>query len=231
MAEILFETKHSDLIESNLFDLMIPFSLIYLKKIMGESLFSSLGSQSKIFSYTIYSKRAARRYQKLISSMDKKEENERRKIFESQKFSAEEKALINVDNGVYYKHLQTLTSRATLIELKFSKISDLSNLENTQNLKIRLEHELFKEIKEEGVVSQPAILLLTRKASHIQRFKYSLMEKYDENIIDMNKKFENKLSKVKKMSKKEAGFQDKVEFNYTPPHNQRTYYDLSSPYN
>ncbi len=231
LAESLFEMKYDDLIKSNIFELMIPFSLYYLKKKMGPSIFSSLDSQSKTFTYTIYSKRASKKYKKLISHLDRKEDHERRKLIEKEKFSPEETHLYNEDNKLYYKHLQSLTSRATLVELKFSKVDDLMKLESSQDIKIKLEHTIFKKIPPKNadkIISQPAVLLLTRKGQHIQRFKYGFMEQYDENILLMEKKIGNRLNKLKrKIAKKDEDFRMKCERNHSSSNQTEVFIDDS----
>ena len=178
----------------------------------GDSIFSSLQSGSKAFSYTIYSKRAWKKYLRLIRTFNKEEKEERNKILENQRYSAEEKSLINDDNSIYYKHLQTLTSRATLIELKFSKTEDLTQLQTDQDIKIKFEHEIFKnqDGASEDIISQPAVLLVTRKAHHIQKFKYQLMQEYDQTIIQLEKKIGIKLrNKSKKNGQKRKTFNGK----------------------
>jgi len=213
LAETLFEMKPEQLIKTNFFNIMIPFSQLYLRKSMGgDSIFSSLQSGSKAFSYTIYSKRAWKKYLRLIRTFNKEEKEERNKILENQRYSAEEKSLINDDNSIYYKHLQTLTSRVTLIELRFSKTEDLAKLQTDQDIKIKFEHEIFqnKGDESEDIISQPAVLLVTRKAHHIQKFKYQLMQEYDQTIIQLEKKIGMKL---RNKSKKKNANDNRKTFN------------------
>jgi len=190
-AETLFEKKSEELLKENLFELMIPYSKLYLQKTMGESIFNSLSTQSKTFSYTIYSETAYKRYRKAIINLKKKDEDERRRLLDRKRITEEEKNLMVDENSIYYKYLKAVTSRASLIELRFSSYQDIANLEKTEGVKVKMDHFVFQSCKDgvEDVQSYPAILLISRKAHHIQKFNYEFMKDFDQHIILRERKY------------------------------------------
>ena len=118
-------------------------------------------------------------------------------MLERQRMSPCEESLLSKDNAVYFKYLKALTSSASLIKVK---------LQNLQSPPRDVKLEIKEEHGQEGIQSgftgaqeeeyESAILLVTRKSRHIQRFRYSLMEKYDEKIIEMEKKVTKKVEKM-----------------------------------
>lgn len=125
----VFEMQTSDPSNQNLFELMIPFSKRLLRHKLGGELFaedSRVGS-SKTFSYVIYSKTSMNQYLKCVKRIDIKCQNElRRKLKEAEG-----------PNSLYHKYLRTLTSRATVIVLKFSK-AEFRNILEQREYKIQV---------------------------------------------------------------------------------------------
>jgi len=194
MGECLFEKPQDELLGMNLFNLMIPFSACYLKKKFGDSMFYLKEFQSRTFSFTIYSKRAFRKFQRTIWRTDKKEGEKR-----LDSFSEKEKSLLNGENSVYYKYLQTLTSCATLIELQVSNLEDLLMLEQSHEVKINRKHKIWNPqngFREPNLGT--AVLFITRRAFHIQNFKYSLMKENDQIIKEMERASLKKITKIKR---------------------------------
>lgn len=186
-AECLFELSQVSLLEKNLFDLMIPFSTYHLKKTFGEALFQPKTTQTKTFSFTIYSNNALKKYKKAINNK-KKESNNSKEIL-NPKISEAEKSLLNEEKEIYYKYLQTLTSHAILINTKNSSLEELLSVQKLHEVMVNTKHEIFSQRKTEDSSKECFItLLLTRKAHHVQKFKYSMMRKHDSRIIEMEKK-------------------------------------------
>lgn len=178
----------------NLFDLMIPFSRYYLEKIFGNSIFSFSAKPTKTFSYTIYSRSSFVKYARTVKALIRKDENERAQVSARQQFTAEEAGLAHETNSLYYKYLQTLTSNAILVNLSKENIELFLYWKEIKA--IFMNKELFEGIfNEENEVSRPVVLLITRKANHVQKFRYDLMENFDGKIIKMQKSI---LRRVKK---------------------------------
>ena len=198
----MFEVKQDILLQDNLFSMMIPYSYFYLNKVSNGSIFSSLSSGPKTFSYTMYSKKAFSRYLRSITATTKKNQNERRTMLEKQRMSPCEESLLNEDNAVYFKYLKTLTSSASLIKVKLQNL-----LSPSREMKIEIKEEHGQETSQFGFTGaqeeeyESAILLVTRKSRHIQRFRYSLMEKHDERIIEMEKRVTKKVEKMYRLDK------------------------------
>ena len=178
----------------NLFDLMIPFSRYYLEKTCGTTIFSVPGTPTKTFSYTIYSRSSFVKYARTIKTFLQKNQDERAQASAKQRFTAEEADFTHETNSLYYKYLQTLTSNARLVKL--SKENMPLFLYWKEMKAIFVQNELFEDMfDEDEEISRPVILLITRKANHIQKFRYDLMENFDGKIIKMQKSI---LRRVKK---------------------------------
>lgn len=135
-SENLFEVKKLKVYSSNLFQLMIPFSKNVLMSRFGNELFGSdlLKNQSLVFSQVIYSKESMKKFLKSIRKLPpqkKKELNNR----------------LNVDpSSVYQKYLKSLSSRATLIVLKFTK-SEFQNIIENRSKEIQMAEHLHQALQ------------------------------------------------------------------------------------
>lgn len=112
-SQRVFEQNSWEVPKGNLFDLMIPFSRRFLKAKFGDCLFAEnpkVGS-SQTFSYVIYSKTSMNQYYKCLKRIGFKNEEE----LKQQLGKASE------PNSIYHQYLRTLSSRATIIVLKFTK--------------------------------------------------------------------------------------------------------------
>lgn len=111
VSEQFFEMKTKEVYDKNFFQLMIPYSNNLLSAKFGEELFNDdpqVGS-SIAFSYVIYSKKATNKF---LKQLKKKGVVNSKEIFNTQP-NKDPKAL-------YYRYLKALSSRATLIVLKFT---------------------------------------------------------------------------------------------------------------
>lgn len=111
ISEQFFEMKSKETANKNFFDLMIPYSSNLLHARYGEELFQAsphIGS-SLSFSYVIYSKQATNKF---LKQLKKKGITNMDNMFSS---SVERKK-----KTLYHRHMKTLSSRATLIVLKFT---------------------------------------------------------------------------------------------------------------
>lgn len=195
----------------NIFELMIPFSVCYLQKKL-QSL--QADGQKRTFSYTIYSKNALKRLKTTLDSLEKKDQTEKRRKKASKPIDLDESVNFDCENSVYYKYLQTLTSDATLINLKMQNIQEFHSLIGAAKVKIREDHRAFKSNQSENPNDSPVILLITRKAYHIQKFRYSLMQEHDETISNMEIKSKQTLSKMQqKLFQKNISFGNRHNIN------------------
>ena len=177
---------------------MIPFSACHLKKAFGESMFQSKPTQAKIFSYTIYSKATLTKFQQSILDMEQRNPIGTKK---SRALKDSKGEVTNKDNEFHNKYLKTLTSRAVLVDFNFSSVDDLTHLERTYGVKFNLDHRMCSSsnISKRG---STGILLLTREARHVQKFRYSLMKEFDQNIMTMEEGINITDTKGKTKSKK-----------------------------
>ena len=176
---------------------MIPFSACHLKKTFGESIFQSKTTQTKIFSYTIYSKTTLNKFQQSILDME-----QRNPVGTKEgRVLKDKEEVANKDDEFHNKYLKTLTSRAVLVDFNFSSVDDLTYIERTYGVKFNLDHRMCSSsnISKRG---STGILLLTREARHVQKFKYSLMKDFDQNIMTMEEGINITDTKGKTKSKK-----------------------------
>ena len=189
-AETLFEKKSDVLMRSNFFELMIPFSKQTLKNKIGEKIFNGIIDEPRVFTYTLYSKLALKRYIKTLSRVKRANPlkvNRNNGKFQENDCILEDTEDIMTQNDyeVYFTYLQALTSQAKIVYLECRNIDmGIENEIGNQRNDIVSKEVLI----DRNVVFKPYISLETRKSKHIQKFKYSLMEFYDERIQDMKSK-------------------------------------------
>jgi len=142
-SQKVFELQGKNGDRQNLFNLMIPYSRRLLRSKFGGDLFADdprIGS-CKTFSYVIYSKTSMNQYLKCLKRMGIGSVPELR-----QKLTDAEEP-----NSIYHKYLRTLTSRATLIVLKFSR-AEFKDLIQQKDYKIKVTGtitDLVRQIDEE----------------------------------------------------------------------------------
>jgi len=215
-SERLFEFKNSECHEKNLFFSMIPYSVNLLNKKFGEELLSlnrKIGS-SCAFSYVIYSRKAMNKYLKQL----------RKKGI--RKLDEAPHQIKNESKSIYFRYMKALSSRATLVVLKYTD-KELEELKEYPNMTVNLtpefksretDVEVFSEdensndlneaepkITESGfkkigdVHYKLAIMLETRIARTIPDFDYTKMLE-DPHIMEFEtiiaKKIVNKYSRV-----------------------------------
>lgn len=111
-SEKYFEIKSKELSCRNFFDMLIPFSKAYLSQKFGGSLFAghnAIGA-SVSFSYVIYSKNSMNKFLKCLKKIGVSSEEEF-KVRLKRKDS---------EDAIYHQYLKALSTRATLILLKFT---------------------------------------------------------------------------------------------------------------
>lgn len=209
-SERLFEFKNSECGEKNLFNCMIPYSVNLLIKKFGEEMLSlnrKIGS-SCAFSYVIYSRKAMNKYLKQLRKKGI------RKLEDAPHYLRKEA------KSIYFRYMKALSSRATLVVLKYAD-NELEELKESPNMEINLTAEfkardtdvdVFSDA--EGAESKPdeggfkkmsgvhhklAIMLETRIARTIPDFDYTKMLQ-DPQIVEferiISKKIINKYSRV-----------------------------------
>lgn len=112
-SERVFETNSSGLFLKNIFDLMIPFSQHFLHQKFGSQLFGptpQIGS-AVTFSYVVYSKTSMTQFLKCLKRFGVHDARELKLRFEN----------THEENSVYHQYLRALSSRATIIPLKFTR--------------------------------------------------------------------------------------------------------------
>lgn len=207
-SEKFFEIGPKEFKKSNFFKLLIPFSKKVLKKrfcgnqdldfveIFGKN--KNVGGK-EIFSYVIYSKKSVHKYIKHCRKRTFEEIKELTKKSENLK-------------DLFYKYLKALSSRASLIVLKFTP-KEFRSYSNGGNFKLNYTYTLnkiFEKMREKKVenvegdgdvnfteddfIYKVSILLETRFSKKIPNFDYSKM-KDDKKIL----KFEDLvMKKIKK---------------------------------
>lgn len=133
----LFEFKEKKNINKNLFEQMIPFSKQLLAQKYGPQLFRDhcdFGS-SLVFSYVTYSKNSMNKFYKCIKALAKTDQN-----FEDRL------RRIQTDEAIYNQYLKALSSRATLVLLKFTQ-GELQAMINDKGLGLKLKSQFFADLK------------------------------------------------------------------------------------
>ena len=174
---------------------MIPLSYEYLRR-KSDSL---LSMEKNVFSYTIYSQNARKKYMKMITKSQKKNEN----IIDIKNSNEEITGV-----GIFYKFLKCLTSRARKISLKLDKKFLLELLHDDickeYPFFLNSEHQFVKELlnNDDNTISSVwnCVLIETRIAKHIQKFNYLYMQ-LDSKIKTLEEKI---IKKFKKKGRKET---------------------------
>lgn len=136
ISQKLFEFKEKKNLNKNLFDMMIPFSKQLLNKKFGPELFDEkcdFGS-SLVFSYVCYSKNSMNKFYKCIKSLVKTEEEFRERLKKKE-----------TDDAIYNQYLKALSSRATLVLLKFTR-AELQTMMEDRKYGIKTKSSFFHGI-------------------------------------------------------------------------------------
>lgn len=127
-SEKFFEMRLKEMKNTNFFDLMIPFSRKYIfKKFGGNEIFSREKNvfSSVAFSYVIYSKTSMNKFSKRLQ-----EKNHRDPDAVDDNVLPEEREM-----GNYYKYLKALSSKATLVPIKFTR-AEIKDIISSQKYNI-----------------------------------------------------------------------------------------------
>ena len=110
-SEQLFEMKGKEIYNQNLFDLMIPYSNNTLFNKFGSELFKDKTNVPipVSFSYVIYSKKATNKF---IKQLKKKDLVNAKEIFNYK--------LLKDSKAIYHRYLKALSSKASLIMIKYT---------------------------------------------------------------------------------------------------------------
>ena len=194
-SEKLFElTKKKGKAAFNFFDPIIPYSKHLLKKKFGKELFNLNGNIGAMLSfiYVLYSKNAVKKYAHQLRAKGIKDKD-----------SIDEK----VDNtSIYFKYMKALSSRATLVCLKYNKDELIDLKENGCFMDFHKEGDNKfectdkdkkrgnnKDIKSKDKINyKTAIMLETRPASKIPAFDYKNMLN-DPTIVEFEDLVSSKL--------------------------------------
>ena len=175
-SEKFFEIKTEELSSSNLFDLMIPYSKTHLYKKYGSMIFEDDNNKSKCFSYIIYSKNAMNKFLKCLKKLYLKNLSELRNRLDR----------MDGRNSIYHQYLKALSSRATVITLKFRK-SDSEELicKNNKQISVINSDDFFDLDKPDDseFVFKKAILLETRPSLNVPNIDFNKMDN-DEKIVE-----------------------------------------------
>lgn len=134
ISQKLFEFKEKKNVNKNIFDLMIPFSRQLIHKKFGEEIFQAncdFGT-SNIFSYVTYSKNSMNKFYKCIKSLVTNEEQFRERLKKK-----------GTDDAIYNQYLKALSSRATLVLLKFTR-SELTGMLEDRKYGIKSKSQFFQ---------------------------------------------------------------------------------------
>jgi hypothetical protein len=213
-SEKFFEFNQKQVDNKNFFKLMIPFSITQIFK---KFCFGQLGSgelfkdnddigKTVAFTYVIYSKENLSKY---IKHLKKKGINDYNKIEQITKKDKNLKTL-------FYKYLKALSSKATLIILKFTK-KEFSEILKNKKMNIKITNSMNKIIddiknyhyKDENksknnffininnndeVIYKLAILLETRISKHVPNYDFEKM-KTDPQIVKFEEIVKEKIVK------------------------------------
>lgn len=198
-SQRLFEFKfeNSETKRKNLFGFLIPFSYDQIIKKFShnknnnfcEIFENKLVGDSVNFSYIIYSKSNLNKYIKQIK---------KKKIFDYQKL---EENFKSASKGIFYRYLKALSSRASLILLKFNfKELKVSYSENETDINfgssIKNLFKNFQNISEEEKnknIYRISIFLETRYAKKIPNYDFNNM-KNDKKIKEFEKIVKKKMN-------------------------------------
>ena len=218
-SEKFFEINQKKTENKNIFNLMIPFSIHQIFKkfcIKNGNLYELFEKDNKnlgksiAFSYIVYSKDNLSKY---IKHLKKKNITEFDKIKDINNKKDNSK-------NIYYKYLKALSSKATLIVLKFTKnefaeilknikfkievtnclhkiIDDFERNKINNELEFRKTNGFKRKVYKDDVIYKMAILLETRFSKNVPNFDFQKMQS-DKKIIE----FENIVrEKIKKKNK------------------------------
>ncbi len=164
-SQKFFETKNRKNLNINFFDLMITFSKNYLvKKFKSHQLFDSsspIGS-SKTFSYVIYSKTSMNKFVKQLKTKKKLDEDQLCKILND----------MSNQQSVYFKYLKALSSKATILVLKFSR-TEFKDIVEKKDYKINVTSGLSDVVKDFCEVTRKKIIEKKRKKKIVYNFAKS----------------------------------------------------------
>ena len=138
-CEKFFELRAKELPFKNFFDLMIPFSKNFLTKKFGDELFASnnfIGS-SIAFSYVIYSRNSMNKFLKCLKKLNIRSETEFKERLKKK----------DSEDAIYHQYLKALSSRATLVLLKFTR-AEFRNIISSQKYNINVTRSLNDIVKQ-----------------------------------------------------------------------------------
>lgn len=208
MAENIFENKKELLFKSSLFDLMIPLSFEYLRRKTQKGSLSTLKeiNSEGVFSYTIYSQNAKKKYLKFLNKFHQELNTSNSAYIQKNPMKLDSESSIK-GIELFYKFLKGLTSRVRRTEVKLDRrmIEELVADEINQEYPFLLnrKHPFISSIledkwKQEKEYILDVALLETRVSKHIQKFDYLYM-KFDPKIKNQEEKIHNKIrKKIKK---------------------------------
>ena len=132
-CEKFFELRAKELPFKNFFELMIPFSKNLLTRKFGEELFGAnnyIGS-SLAFSYVIYSRNSMNKFLKCLKKLNIRSEAEFHERMRKR----------DTEDAIYHQYLKALSSRATLVLLKFTR-GEFRNIIASQKYNINITRSL-----------------------------------------------------------------------------------------
>lgn len=206
-----FEKKPEELYDCTLFEMMIPHSKLFLKQKYGERMFKfdhanqSYG-ENICFSYVIYSKNSANKFVKQARKVMKRQPRIKKEVQENEDTG-------NKDSELYYTYLKSLSSKATLIALTFTK-KELGQIMKNHGEKIDLvskeERSTIENAEGEQYITKNAILMETRFSRSIPKFKFSELEG-DPKIQELKAMIDIKMEKARVKREKKILKQMKEE--------------------
>ena len=225
-------------IDDNFFEKIIPPSMYYLNWKNEKDIFSNLKilGESRNFSYVIFSKKSKEKYITFCKKKIKNELNERLKNEDKdkknpksaddykidlnhRKFQFQTKNNGNKKNELFNRYMNALSSRATLVNLKYSR-GDIEKIIEMKTGKINVSKDLLKSLaqkrsfdrfnrdSQESVGSGQFVLLETQLSSFIPEFKYEKMRSNSE-IKEFEKDVFKKLDRHKNKVIKEYYYPQK----------------------
>ena len=199
---------------------MIPLSFEFLRRKTQKGVLNNLQeiNSEGVFSYTIYSQNAKKKYLKFLNKYRQEiaeaEVNALTSIKEENHTQNEESSTAIKGIELFYKFMKGLTTRVRRVEVKVDKkiLAELLNEEVNEEYPfvINRKHPFIESILENKWLEDKetildVALIETRVSKHIQKFNYMYM-KFDPKIKNQEEKIQSKIRKKIKKEEDENGF-------------------------
>jgi hypothetical protein len=196
-CEKFFEFKFKEITSKNFFDMMIPFSKNFLIQKFGDELFKNINSvgTSIAFSYVIYSMNSLNKFLKCIKKLS---------IETPDEFHHRLKSKCTADS-IYHQYLKALSSRASLVLLKFTR-GELKGIVSNQKYNFRVTQSLDDIIR-----NMPPVVKKIKKRGRKPMFRDELKDEANSSRKSKNLKISTKQEEPNLKDQNEGNYSDDEE--------------------